>query len=66
MSHWKFSLFTLAGAALWVTVLTWIGYLIGENQALVMEYSKQAVVGGLALSTIILIVYIWRHWRNPR
>src|SRR5512139_1524540 len=30
MSHLRFSLYTILGAGIWVTVLTWIGYFIGE------------------------------------
>jgi membrane protein DedA with SNARE-associated domain len=64
MNHLKFSLYTLAGAGLWVTVLTCIGYVIGMNQELIMRYSHQALIGAVALSVIIIAVYIWRHKRK--
>src|SRR5512144_1383984 len=50
MNQWKFSLYTLAGAGLWVTVLTWIGYFIGANQELIMKYSHQALIGVVIVS----------------
>src|SRR5512144_1454485 len=53
MNHVKFSLYTLLGAGLWVTILTYIGYFIGENQELIMKYSHQALFGALAMSAVI-------------
>ena len=58
MNHWKFSLYTLLGAWLWVTVLTFIGYFIGSNQELIMQYSHHALLVVLALSAIIVMVYV--------
>jgi membrane protein DedA with SNARE-associated domain len=58
MNHLKFSLYTLLGAGIWVTVLTWIGYFIGSNQELIMKYSHQALAGVLVLSVLIVVVYI--------
>jgi membrane protein DedA with SNARE-associated domain len=64
MNHLKFSLYTLLGAGLWVTVLTLIGYLIGANQELIMKYSHQAVIGVVVLSATIAAVYVWNHKRK--
>jgi len=61
MNHWKFSLYTLLGAGIWCTVLTWIGYFIGENQELIMKYSRQAVFGVVIFSAVLIAVYVWRH-----
>jgi membrane protein DedA with SNARE-associated domain len=58
MNHLKFSLYTLLGAGIWVTILTWLGYFIGSNQALIMKYSNQAIVGVLILSALIIMVYV--------
>ena len=58
MNHLKFSLYTLLGAGIWVTVLTWIGYFIGSNQELIMKYSHQALAGVLVLSVLIVVIYI--------
>ena len=64
MNHLKFSLYTLLGAGIWVTVLTFIGYFIGSNQALIMQYSHHAVFAVLLLSSVIVLVYVWMQRRN--
>jgi len=58
MNHLKFSLYTLLGAGIWVTVLTWLGYFIGSNQDLIMKYSHQIIYGVLGFSALLIIVYI--------
>jgi len=61
MHHWKFALYTLLGAGIWCTVLTLIGYVIGENQELIVKYSHQAVIGVVIFSAVLIAVYVWRH-----
>ena len=61
MNHVKFSLYTLAGAGIWVTILTWIGYVIGANQELIMQYSHQALIGVVFVSAVIIALYIRNH-----
>jgi membrane protein DedA with SNARE-associated domain len=58
MNHLKFSLYTLLGAGIWVTILTWIGYFIGSNQELIVKYSHQALYAVLALSALLVVVYV--------
>jgi membrane protein DedA with SNARE-associated domain len=64
MNHFRFSLYTLAGAGLWCTILAWIGYFIGREQALIMQYSRQAVIGVVLFSAIVTAIYVWRHKRS--
>jgi membrane protein DedA with SNARE-associated domain len=64
MNHVKFSLYTLAGAGIWVTVLTFIGYFIGANQELIMQYSHQALIGVVIVSAALVAVYVWNHRRK--
>ncbi|MGC2063385.1 MAG: DedA family protein [Thermodesulfovibrionales bacterium] len=61
MNHIKFSLYTLAGAGIWVTILTYIGYFIGVNRDLITRYSHQALIGAVLLSAVILAVYVVLH-----
>jgi membrane protein DedA with SNARE-associated domain len=58
MNHLKFSLYTLLGAGIWVTVLTCIGYFIGSNEELILKYSHHALFVVLLLSSFIVFVYV--------
>jgi membrane protein DedA with SNARE-associated domain len=64
MNHLKFSIYTLAGAGIWCTILAWIGYFIGKEQDLIMKYSKQAVIGVVIFSILLVAVYVWLHRRR--
>jgi membrane protein DedA with SNARE-associated domain len=64
MSHIKFSVYTSLGAFIWVSILTWIGYFLGDNKALIMQYSHQAILGVLAASFVLVTVYISLHRRK--
>lgn len=66
MNHWRFTLYTTVGAALWVSILTWIGYFIGEKQELIAEYSHEAVLAVVAFSIVLGSVYIVLHRRKVR
>lgn len=59
MNHLRFSLYTLAGAGIWCTILAWIGYVIGENQQLIMQYSHQALLWVVIASAALIAGYIW-------
>ena len=65
MNHFKFTLYTLLGAGIWCTILTLIGYAIGENQQLIMQYSHNALLWVVLFSAALVAVYIWRQ-RNHR
>jgi membrane protein DedA with SNARE-associated domain len=59
MNHLRFSLYTLAGAGIWCTILAWIGYIIGENQQLIMQYSQKALLWVVVASAALIAGYIW-------
>lgn len=61
MNHFKFSMYTLLGAGIWCTILTLIGYAIGENQQLIMKYSHKALFWVILFSAVLVAVYIWRQ-----
>ena len=64
MHHSKFALYTLLGAGIWCTVLTLIGYVIGENQELIIRHSHHAVIGVIVFSAILIALYVRRHKRK--
>ncbi|RII25416.1 MAG: DedA family protein [Geobacter sp.] len=64
MHHWKFALYTVLGAGIWCTVLAWIGYVIGQNQELIMRYSHHAVIGVVIFSAVLIAVYVRHHKRK--
>lgn len=64
MNHLRFTLYTLLGAGIWCSILTWIGYAIGQNQELVMAWSHRALVWVILASCGLVAGYIWRHRRR--
>ena len=64
MNHIKFTVYTLLGAFIWVSILTWIGYFLGHNEDLIMKYSHQAIIGVVAASVVLVISYIILHRRK--
>ncbi|BCS51755.1 DedA family protein [Geobacter sp. SVR] len=64
MNHLRFSLYTLLGAGIWCSILTGIGYVIGENQQLIMQYAHKALVWVVLFCALLLAAYIWRQRRR--
>ena len=59
----KFVLHTALGAGIWVTVLVFLGYFLGDNEAIIKEYLHQIVLGTLALIAIASGIYIFFYKR---
>lgn len=64
MNHVKFTVYTLLGAALWVSVLAWIGYFIGQEEELITRYAHEAVIDVIAFSALLAGIYVWLHKRK--
>ncbi len=64
MNHLRFSLYTLLGAGIWCSILTWIGYAIGQNQDLVVAWSHRALFWVILASGLLVAVYVWWHRRR--
>jgi len=59
----KFSLYTILGAGIWVTVLTLLGYYLGANEDQVAQYLKSATVFAL-IFIVGLSFFYWLRQRN--
>jgi len=53
----KFSIYTTLGAGIWVSILSLLGYFIGQNDELVHKYLKEITIVTVVAVTIILLVY---------
>ena len=59
MSIVRFSVYTAAGAGIWVIILAMLGYFIGKNEVLLRQYSRQITILLLVFSAVIVGVYIY-------
>ncbi len=66
MNHLKFSIYTVLGAGLWITVLSFIGYFIGAERELIVQYSHQALIGAIVLSAVIIFFYVRAHRKKKQ
>lgn len=64
MHFGKFCFYTFAGSAIWVTILTYLGFLIGENEELIKQYLHIAIIACLAACAVLSLIYIILHKRK--
>ena len=57
MNFSLFSFYTIAGAGIWVSILAFLGYFIGENKELIKRYTHHITIIILLLVIIITFVY---------
>ncbi len=60
----KFCFYTAAGAGIWVWILAYIGFFIGNNKEKIFETSRQWSMYIIILCALILVVYIFWHMRK--
>jgi len=60
-----FSIYTTLGAAIWVVILTLLGYFLGDNQALIKEYLRYIIVTVLFL-LVILGFWYYKKIKNKK
>ena len=63
MKHWKFLVFTFAGAAVWNTLLIYGGKWLADYFGKLHELTG-AVIGGLIV--LAVLGWLWRVWRWQR
>lgn len=61
MNMAKFIFYTGTGAFIWVTILTVLGYFIGQNQSLITEYLRYITVFVLVALVIGAVLYLKYH-----
>ncbi|KAA6226326.1 MULTISPECIES: DedA family protein [unclassified Campylobacter] len=54
----NFIIFTAAGSGIWVSILAFLGYFIGENQELIALYLKQILIALVIFVFFASIIYI--------
>lgn len=63
----KFTFYTGLGALIWVSILTWAGWLVGRNQELVHQYMRSATLWVLGAAAVLVVAYIkFYQWRKAR
>lgn len=62
----KFCFYTSLGAGLWVLVLAYIGYFVGNNRERVMEISRQWGLYILFGCVLLTVVYVLQHRRKQK
>lgn len=64
MSLKSFCFYTALGSAIWSTVLTLLGYWIGNNQVLIMTYLHQVTIGVLVFCVLLVGGYVLLQKRH--
>lgn len=59
-----FSIYTSLGAAIWVIILAVLGYVIGDNEALVKEYLRYIIIAILVFIAIFSYRYYLKHKKS--
>ena len=58
MNFRKFTIYTLLGSFIWVSILTFLGYIIGNNEHLIAKYINLIILCTLTISAIIIVIYV--------
>jgi membrane protein DedA with SNARE-associated domain len=64
MNLLKFTIFTVVGSFIWVSILAYIGFIVGDNMDLVKSYYKQVVIGLVIIMAFVLAGYVIWHKRR--
>lgn len=62
----KFCLYTALGAGIWVLILAYIGYFVGNNKEKIMEVSRHWSICIIIGCVLLLTVYIFWHKRKKK
>jgi len=59
MSPTKFTIYTGFGAGIWITILTFLGYFLGQNSILIHGYLREITISALIFILILTAIYIY-------
>ncbi|PZT48263.1 DedA family protein [Helicobacter valdiviensis] len=59
-----FCFYTSLGAGIWVVILAFLGYFLGQNEELIKEYLHLITLGLLVCITLLVAFYVW--WQKRR
>jgi len=62
----KFALFTVLGAIPWLTFLTYMGTIMGENWEQIREYLQSVDLAVGVFIVLFITWYIWRHKKHSK
>jgi len=62
----KFCFYTALGAGIWVWILTYIGYFVGNNKEKIIEVSKQWSLYVIIACALLIALYILWHKRKQK
>ncbi|HOV22087.1 MAG TPA: DedA family protein [bacterium] len=63
MNLFIFSVYTIVGAGIWVSILTFLGYFIGDKKDLIKKYSNEITILIIIFVVIITLVY-WIYYKK--
>jgi len=66
MNMGKFCFYTAFGAGIWVGILAYIGYFVGNNKERILEVSRQWSLYIIAGCALLIIIYVLWHRRKQR
>jgi len=66
MNLTKFCFYTAVGAGIWVWVLAYIGYFVGNNKERIMEVSRQWSIYIIIACVLLVSVYVIWHRRKQK
>ena len=66
MNLLRFSIFTFFGSLIWSAILTYAGYVMGQNWQAMEPYYREYEIVLVAIAVVILAIWLWRHFRKRR
>ncbi len=58
MNIFKFSIYTVLGASIWVSILALLGFFIGREEALLKRHLSKATLFLILFSLVVVVVYV--------